>query len=169
MAIWNSDGSSANVQALHDQAQTVDGDTITLPTGTFTWSSGVSFSKALTIQGNGIGATIVMDAVQNPNRLFSFTLVAGKASRLTGIDFRDGGRSPAATEPQGYGGCDGDNTSGATWRVDHCRFDLNGTLCPNTVIGVIDHCQFVLRLPGVSIRHAYWNGDTNAKGDKSWA
>jgi hypothetical protein len=54
--VYHSDGSAANVQALHNAA--LDGDTITLPAGTFTWSIPVTISKAIKIQGEGSGRII---------------------------------------------------------------------------------------------------------------
>src|SRR5206468_12456501 len=62
------------------------------------------------------------------------------------------------------------NTSGATFRMDHCYVNNpNGTMCPDTVIGVIDHNQFSIRTPGISARDSRWNGDADGKGDLSWA
>ena len=54
--VYHSDGSSANVQALANAA--LNGDIITLPAGTFTWTSGVTISKAIEIQGAGAGRVI---------------------------------------------------------------------------------------------------------------
>src|SRR5436190_5465144 len=54
--LYHSDGSAASVQALHDAA--LNGDTITLPAGTFNWSTPVTVSKAITIQGGGSGRII---------------------------------------------------------------------------------------------------------------
>ena len=54
--VYNSDGSAASVQGLHDAA--LNGDTITLPAGTFTWTTGVTISKAIKIQGAGSGRII---------------------------------------------------------------------------------------------------------------
>jgi hypothetical protein len=51
--IYYSDGSAANVQAVHNAA--LNGDTITLPAGTFTWSTGVTITKGMKIQGAGSG------------------------------------------------------------------------------------------------------------------
>src|SRR5436190_20136896 len=48
--VYQSDGSDANVQAIHD-TNAHDGDTITLPAGTFTWNTGVSLTKGLSIRG----------------------------------------------------------------------------------------------------------------------
>ncbi len=59
---WVSDGSDAggpnSIQVLHDQSACIDGDTITIPSGTFTWNVGVVITKAITLQGN---TTIVGD------------------------------------------------------------------------------------------------------------
>src|SRR5437763_11310189 len=69
-----------------------DGDTVVIPAGTATWTSGLSIQKAITLQGNGIGNTIIKDGITNVNiKLLSFTLVSGKPSRLTGIEFQNGG------------------------------------------------------------------------------
>jgi len=54
--VYHSDGSAANVQALHNAASS--GDTITLPAGTFTWSTPVTISKAVRLQGAGSGRII---------------------------------------------------------------------------------------------------------------
>src|SRR5262245_13620744 len=54
--VYPSDGSAASVQALHNAA--LNGDTITLPAGTFTWTTGVTISKAIKIQGAGTGRII---------------------------------------------------------------------------------------------------------------
>ena len=54
--IYQSDGSAANVQALHNAA--LDGDTIILPPGTFMWSRPVTISKAIKIQGEGSGRIV---------------------------------------------------------------------------------------------------------------
>ena len=54
--VYHSDGSAASVQALHNKA--LDGDTITLPPGTFTWSRPVGISKAIRLQGAGSGRII---------------------------------------------------------------------------------------------------------------
>src|SRR5262252_1495307 len=48
--VWPSDGSDTNVQAIHD-TNAHDGDTITLPAGTFIWITGVSLTKGITVSG----------------------------------------------------------------------------------------------------------------------
>ena len=71
--VYNSDGSAANVQALHNAA--LDGDTITLPIGTFTWFTGVTITKAIKIQGTGsgriIGRTLTPNSVGTGSKTFA--------------------------------------------------------------------------------------------------
>jgi len=47
--VYQSNGSLANVQALHNAAH--DGDTITLPAGRFSWTSQLNITKGITLQG----------------------------------------------------------------------------------------------------------------------
>jgi len=127
--VYVSDGSAQNVQYVHDNLAQ-DGDTITLPAGTFIWTSGVTISKAITIQGTGIGSTIIKDDVQNFVALISFTLRPSLLSRLTGIEFQDGGRNVYNNVP-GYIHIDGSNTNGSQFRLDHNRtYHINGNIGP---------------------------------------
>ena len=101
--VWPSDGSEANVQAIHD-TNAHDGDTITLPAGTFIWITGVSLTKGITVSGQttitGAGTanctandqTIIIDEKPRgtPGALFKATIPAGKSFRLTGITFKKG-------------------------------------------------------------------------------
>ena len=47
--VYDSDGSVASVQALHNAAH--DGDTITIPAGTFSWTVRVDITKGITLRG----------------------------------------------------------------------------------------------------------------------
>jgi hypothetical protein len=161
---YHSDGSAANVQGLHNQA--LNGDTITLPGGTFTWSTSVRISKAITLQGQGIGSTVIRDAVQT-GPLMSWTLVANQASRMTGMEFRQGGRATGASN--GVIAINGEAYDDRTMRIDHCTFDhLNGVnVVTRDVLGVIDHN--IVRASGqefIQVWHANWGGRTF--GDGSW-
>jgi hypothetical protein len=165
--VWPSDGSAASVQFLHDNSAH-DGDTITLPSGTFTWPGGAVFSKAITLQGTG--ATIIRDASTTAASTIRWDLPVGRASRLTGIEITDGGRTvnPGA---QGVLQIQGSNAPDTTFRWDHCRWnDPAGVASLDTVVGVIDHVDFVF---GPRANNALflwdtrWNGGSN--GDGSWA
>jgi VCBS repeat protein len=167
--VYHSDGSAASVLALHNIAS--DGDTITLPAGTFRWSTTVNLSKAIILQGAGIGRTIVKDGLQT-RRFLSWHLRGTRngAARLTGIEFQDGGRTRNANAPAGVIGFDGSNTNGTTFRLDHCRMaGLNGVTVFNTIIGVVDHNTTDTKaFGGFSIWDSYWNDGTTPYGDRSW-
>jgi len=166
-AIYQSNGTAASVQSiLNNQAH--NGDTITLPAGILQWTARVTISKAITLQGAGVGTTVVRDGVQS-GQLIQVTLAAGNLTRITGIEFQDGGR----VNTQGAGGIvhvDGSNTNGSTFRFDHCKWNnLNGSATFDTVIGVIDHNAFVIDRfsPPIYLYASHWNGQNN--GDGSWA
>jgi hypothetical protein len=150
-------------------AAAADGDTVRLPAGTSTWTSGLTITKAITLQGAGIGITIIKDKVPADGGLLAFNLAANKASRMTGIEFQDGGRPSQAYNGIVY--VVGANTDSRTMRIDHCKFDhLNGVnINPQDVIGVIDHCTFLsspTRIP-IYVYHKNWNGQGLSAG--SWS
>src|SRR6516164_3865840 len=101
--VWPSDGSDANVQAIND-TNAQDGDTITLPAGTFIWTAGVNLTKGITVSGQttitGAGTanctagdqTIIIDEkLRNlPGGLITANIEAGKSFRLTGVTFKRG-------------------------------------------------------------------------------
>ena len=165
--VYHSDGSAASVQGLHNAV--LNGDTITLPAGTFTWRTRVNLTKAVTLRGAGVGATIIRDAVQSGN-LISWTLAAGRSSRLTGIEFQDGGRTSYYT---GVVTVTGSNTNGSQFRMDHCKWgeNVNGSPLFDTVIGVVDHNRFIRRTGEDGhcfwVFGSHWNG--SGAGDGSWS
>jgi hypothetical protein len=160
---YNSNGSAGDIQLKHNGA--ANGDTITIPAGTFTWSVQLNITKAITLQGSGIGNTIIKDA--GSASLITWNLVAGKPSRMTGIEFRDGGRTVLDWGVQSFGS----NTNGSTMRIDHCKFDhLKGfAITPNDTIGVIDHNTILFSSSNIPIYpfHKNWNNQGPLAGG-SW-
>jgi hypothetical protein len=153
--------------------QASPGDTVAIPAGTCTWTGTVTVTKPLTLQGAGAGLTTIQDGVQS-GYLLDLELVAGRATRLTGIQFQDGGRTTVTYNGVivvGWGGLPGTPSDGRTIRIDHCNFvNLNGTNAFYwTVLGVVDHNTFTLRGGTIAayIYHDQWNGGTNADG--AWA
>jgi hypothetical protein len=149
-------------------ASAADGDTVTIPGGTASWTRTLRVKRGITIQGAGVGSTIIKDAVQS-GPLIDCPLAAGNLTRITGIEFQDGGRS--ANELGGILKVTGSNTDGSQFRMDHCQFDdLNGLIVVDTVIGVIDH-NTVIRATknggSIVVYDNFWNGRTF--GDGSWA
>ena len=163
--VYHSDGSAASVQGLHNAV--LNGDTITIPAGTFNWTTKVTISKSITLQGAGVGQTIIRDAVQG-GPLLQTTLAAGGLTRITGIEFQDGGRGNA--ELGGILTFNGSNTDGSRLRMDNCQFDdLNGMIVADTVIGVMDHNTFIRAVNSgdtVIVHDNFWNG--GILGDASW-
>jgi hypothetical protein len=150
-------------------ASAANGDIVTLPGGTASWTRTLRVRKAITIQGAGVGVTIIKDSVQS-GRLIDWTLPAGYPSRMTKIEFQDGGRKTANKAPAGILHVDGSNTNGSKFRMDNCKWNnLNGAPVFDTVIGVVDHNQFVLGKFGTAIYiyGSYWDGKTF--GDGSWS
>src|SRR5215467_230682 len=131
--VWPSDGSDANVQAINDTIAH-DGDTITLPAGTFIWTAGVNLTKGITVSGQttitGAGTasctandqTIIIDEKLRsvPGSLFKATIPAGKSFRLTGITFRRGTVNIVGTDGAIRVGSTGGLVTNA--RIDHCHF-----------------------------------------------
>jgi hypothetical protein len=150
-------------------ASVMDGDTVTIPAGTATWSRTLRVAKGITIQGAGVGVTIIKDSLQN-GRLIDWTLAAGYPSRLTGIEFQDGGRINGGGAPGGVLHVDGSNTDGSMFRWDNCKWNnVNGAPVLDTVVGVVDHCAFITDKFGnaIYIYSSRWNDQNN--GDGSWA
>ena len=140
--VYYSDGSAANVQALHVMAQ--DGDTIALPSGTFAWPTGVTISKGITLQGVA-GATQINRVIGYSNALITITgMPADLPVRVTGIRFNSpvgqNGDLQSVFVQGPYGG-----TLGLTHlRIDHCYFygGMRTLFFRYRVNGVVDHNTF---------------------------
>jgi hypothetical protein len=205
--------SHADVSAAVQAAQ--NGDTVLIPAGTCTWSHGLgsncgwgstqdtSFcrsstpgdTKYITIQGAGIGQTIIIDAVPRdgsvlPRSAINWQLKSGGLSRITGIEMRgtvgnqyttpgvcQGG--PATAAPLSFWG------STNQFRLDHnkivqhggCIALIVGPIAPSNVRGVIDHNFFDFTteagdpdgiISNIYNFHLSW-GDIGDNGDNSWA
>ncbi|PYK09151.1 MAG: hypothetical protein DME65_12685, partial [Verrucomicrobia bacterium] len=165
--VYRSDGTAASVLSIHNN-QAHNGDTITIPSGTFTWTTRLNITKAIILQGAGVGVTIIKDGVQSGS-LIQVTLVAGQVSRITNIEFQNGGRTNYNNVP-GIIHIDGSNTNGAQFRFDHNKWYLmNGGIVPNTVFGVADHNAFTTDGRGsFTIYSSDWNDIANGY-DASWS
>lgn len=182
--------SHTDVQAV--VATAADGDTVQIPAGTCTWTETVTFgevtnwhtspvtitSKAITIQGAGIGRTIIKDGVAkaaNTTRgsVLGMLTKQGGLTRVTGITFDrsdtsaySGNADPYTVPVLSIGGYS------QSLRVDHCRFIVAGGLAITIggwIYGVLDHNLIDLTgwHPGVYLYHSNWNG--KEYGDGSWA
>jgi hypothetical protein len=179
-----SNGSAASVQALHNAA--LDGDTITLPAGTFSWTSHLTITKGVTLKGattivgspsnpTVIDATVILDNVPRNGSgggIISAQLNANQSFRLTGITFRHG-----SNNVYGSNGAVRVTSSGTqpnrSVRIDHCHFDhlywAYTIGIYGWIYGVDDHNVFDCNPSGLShlIWHNTWGGQANGNG--SWA
>jgi hypothetical protein len=148
-------------------ALAANGDTVVIPSGTATWTSSLTISKAITLQGAGVGQTIIKDGLTGTTLLLSWAIPANFASRLTGIEFQNGGRTGGVIIIEFRGS----NINGSTLRVDNCSFNqIQGTVNFETIIGVVDHNAFVIApvASAIRINDTQWNDPTQLSGDKSW-
>ncbi len=179
--VYHSNGSASNVQALHNSAQ--DGDTITLPGGTFFWATTVTITKGITVIGQTTtdpvhktanDQTIVLaNTGTNGNQpLLNLTTASGKSYRLSGITFRTG-----QTQVVNSNGMIQLKGGSHAVRVDHCHFDdlayeNNNIAVWGAIYGVIDHNLFDFRsannhTQSLFINMSDWGG--RSYGDGSWA
>jgi len=181
--IWNSDGTPSggpnSIQTLHDSSNCHDGDTITIPSGTFVWTAPINLSKAITLQGNTIISgdhttnvytathnTIIVDnlptttvrmiSTGNSNLTtvlrvtgISFTGVGGHASQYTAGLFSVGGTSKKN-------------------RIDHCHFTSikRGPFMEIFAHGIIDHSIWE-QMPSSCNWHI--RNRSGAEGDEEFA
>jgi hypothetical protein len=173
--VYDSDGSAASVQGLQNAA--LDGDTITLPAGTFNWSTSVTITKNVIIKGltttNPVAKTAndqtIVRAFTGTNGNQALINLNGPLARLTGVTFRTGQTSVVNSNGMVRMG----GNTGTTPRVDNCHFDdlsfENNDIASYSGGGVIDHNLFDYRSAnnrGQSIFYAipgnsFW-------GDEPW-
>ncbi|MBN1674703.1 MAG: hypothetical protein JXR37_26905 [Kiritimatiellae bacterium] len=135
--------SRAEVQAAIDRAAA--GDRVRVPAGTATWTEHVRLSKAITLQGAGIGRTIITntqgDGKGTPPMDAYLTFLIGAPAkgrvRLTGFEIR---MSKTAQGIAVYGPLWGE------FQVDHCKFvESRGRACRNAAVlrGLYYNCIFL--------------------------
>jgi len=190
-ASCNESDVSAAVAA--EQAKAADGDIISIPAGTCTWtgSSGIHqyFTNSVTIQGAGAqyattggastagtDSTVIVDNISSDSDFFLST-TAGKSLRITALSIQQNG-STAGKNNSVWIGNYGNNPSSSSVRIDHCHF--YSTTGPSfvtitgSVTGVADHDFF--NSPSTLLRFAFeftngatWNGATDGLGDGAFA
>jgi len=177
-AVCHSDGSAASVQACHDNAS--EGDTITIPAGTFSWTTHVTITKGITIQGQttvnsdtGVcnDQTVLLDnlgpSVPGGEGYFHCRVNAGQALRITGLTFK------AGTTTSKYNGAIRVSGNSNQVRLDHLHFTnlyhTNYIAIYGTVRGVSDHVVED-HIPGQLGQNRVFNGaGAGGYGDEVWA
>ena len=183
--VYHSNGTEANVQALHNIAR--EGDTITLPAGTFSWTSRLEITKGITLKGattivgpspspTVIDATIIQDNTSRRGSgvgIIRVGLSSNQSFRLTGITFNPGSSTTYANAAINLSSSDASpNTS---MRIDHCHFNRlyqgKDIFVAGWVYGVADHNVLSCRAVGTSfyITHATYGGTSQDFGNGAWA
>jgi len=115
------------VQALHNAAR--DGDTITIPAGTFIWSTEVSITKGIILRGANVSAgddlTIIKDNLPVGSSAITARMTSPTQSfRLTGITFTYGARTTSGTTDGFVHFVCNAAQPNQSMRVDNCYFAL---------------------------------------------
>ena len=146
---------------------------MTIPAGTFTWTSGVTWTApanvtllgagSLSTQGGG-DATVIVDGYNSSNGLFVVNANATGALRIEGLTFR-GDAIYSVLKQNGM-----IILSGGKVRIDHCRFDTTQGVIKSlwiAVYGVIDHSIFDTSVVGPYFGNGAGPGDQPGNG--TWA
>ena len=174
-------GNLSDVQAAINSAN--PGDTVAVPSGTWTWSSGITISKSLILQGtstaappspgqgSGVSSTFINRAsgwASTYDAMISIAPASDVPIRVTGFNFNQGaGTSVSYTNLTAiaiYGPDAGSPIRQI--RIDNCTF-LTGTQViwwNGGAYGVVDHCQFTNCWIGIIIY-----GGSSDLGDLAWA
>ena len=186
--VYYSNGSVANVQALHNAAR--DGDTITLPAGIFSWTARLNITKGITIQGqttiSGAGTanpiindrTIIQDNTPRSGirGILSAEIPPGKLFRFTGMTFVPGATTAYPSKLEGAFHLGYQGATPSMWnRIDHCHFAslYQGKIIwvGGWVYGVADHN--VIEVRGNDLPFNIWaityGGTAQILGHGSWA
>lgn len=167
--------SQQEVQKAIDAA--AGGDNVLVPAGSAVWTtsqenrpavviSRKGREKRITLQGAGIGKTIITDAtgpqcfqvVIKASETGIYNTVKDKSFRITGITFKGRG-GDALISTTGY----------TNWRIDHCSFENSGRSLWVSGIGLIDHCVFDKKDNGQSVFVSHMDFAGKDHGDGSWS
>jgi hypothetical protein len=160
-------------------AQATNGDTViipacssTTPGGTNTWTTSLTITVGITLQGQGIGNTVLIDNVSKGNSSCGaaspmLTMSPGTNNfRITGFTLQGDAPDTYVCQP-GHIVLTG---TGSASRVDHISFSNQQTVGIRTsgcIYGVIDHNTFQGTFKqGVMVWHDGCGGDSY--GDYNW-
>jgi hypothetical protein len=187
--VYYSNGSEANVQAIHDNWAR-DGDTITLPAGIFSWTARLNITKGITIQGqttiSGAGTanpiindgTIIRDNTPRSGEtgILSAAIPPGRSFRFTGMTFVPGATTAYPSKLEGAFHLGYQGATPSMWnRIDHCHFAslYQGRIIwvGGWVYGVADHNVIQVRANDCPfyIWASTYGGTGQIEGHGSWA
>jgi hypothetical protein len=170
---------SCNTSAVQTAINSaVAGDRVMIPACAQTnWSSTLTITKGITLQGAGQGVTILGDNVSKGGStctgggpLVAWSINAPNSFRMTGLTIVGVATDPGVCQ-RGHISVSGSTHS---MRIDHITINpvqTVGIYIDGDVWGLIDHLIHVGGFEnGVRVEHRDWNGTSNdIWGDQSWA
>jgi hypothetical protein len=149
------------------------GDTVVVPAGTATWDGSLYVSNNITIEGAGMGESVIIDnAPRQPPYpgMIALYPTGTNLMRFTGFTL-EGGANTAMYVHAIFQIMGGGNDVTNNWvRVDNCMF-TNLYSSPDILvvdaIGVIDHCVFDTTGQAIQVQAPDWGGGNWGNG--SWA
>ena len=152
-ATWNAAGvDRTSVASAISSASS--GDTVVIPAGSATWSSGITITKGITITGAGTNSTQILNsqALVNGTEQSLFQIAPTTDSPITIKNIR-------FTQDAGGVNCAINSFPGGAVlptkvRITSCVFEsFNFAIMSRSMFGVVDHCEFinnrvVSRVPG---------------------
>ena len=96
-AATNTAASASLADVTSAYALCSDGDILSVPAGTATWTSTFTINKAIQLIGAGIDQTIITDGTGNNTQLIVWNTVSNTLPRLSGFTFTGPGGSDANT------------------------------------------------------------------------
>jgi VCBS repeat protein len=185
--VHDSNGSEANVQALLNAAH--DGDTITLPAGTFSWTSTLNITKGITLRGQttitgaGTSSPVVNDVTiikddtprTESSDILDVSITSTQSFRMTGIAFTHGASADSATSNGAFRFVGHDNSPVMNCRIDHCHFDslyqAKLIFVAGWIYGVADHnvIELLQNTFPFYVAHATYGGTSQIAGNGAWA
>jgi hypothetical protein len=144
---------------------------VVVPAGTASWTSTLTITKGITLQGAGDTLTMITDGVSGGGTrdpLITINIAQNIPFRMTGFKFLHGTSSTAKSNNARISATGNSHS----FRIDHCTFYHLHGLALNIggfLWGVIDHCRFDTLGDGapIYIGHKTWNGKNHVHG--SWA
>lgn len=158
----------------------IAGETVTIPAGTESWTSGISVSTGISVIGsttvNAVAGTandqtIILDNITSNGRAFTLSAPIGQTTRLSGITFNPGTRGSNNTEGIVSMGGAGEDSGKVV--LDNCNLsnlEQDYAVKVYSAYGVINHNRLYdsgrqsIHLVGDAL-----NGGVNIAGDATWA
>jgi hypothetical protein len=144
--VYQSDGSASDTQKAINAAK--DGQTVQIPNGTYTWTSGVNISgKAITLRGQSIGGVTIKNSSTGVYGMIGVSEAKTGNVVIANVRMIDAGSTPPSSSGLNFQIAVDHTDRGKPVLVHDCYFSGNGHTMVYTVLwgtngGVIWNCTF---------------------------